>query len=82
MLDIALINICLRVLNNAADRSDYTEELLGLDVEMILRRAIPSHQIREALRFCETKKWAEQGTDEFGQPTWKITAAGKEHLAP
>lgn len=82
MLDISLINTCLRVLNNAADRNDFTEELVGLDVEMIQRRPIPSHQIRESLRFCESKQWATQATDDFGQPTWKITAAGKTHIAP
>lgn len=82
MLDISLINTCLRVLNNAADRDDFTEELVGLDVEMILRRPIPTHQIREALRFCEGKQWATQGSDDFGQPTWKITTAGKTHIAP
>jgi hypothetical protein len=77
MLDIALINLVLRVLNNAIDRRDYTEELVGLDVEMISRRAIPTHQIREALRFCQSKGWAKEASDDYGQPIWQLTAAGE-----
>jgi hypothetical protein len=77
MLDLALIATIVRVLNNAANRSDYTEELVGIDCQMILHRAIPTHQIREALRFCEQKGWAKAGEDDFGQPTWKITEAGQ-----
>jgi hypothetical protein len=79
-LDITLISIVLKVLNNAADRPDYTEELVGLDVEMIARRTIPSHQIRDALRFAQQKGWAKEGTDDFGQPTWSLTDAGKLKL--
>lgn len=81
MLDISLIQTILRVLNNADGRADFTEELVGIDCEMILRRAIPTHQIREALRFAEQKQWAKSGTDDFGQPTWAITTAGKDRLS-
>jgi hypothetical protein len=77
MLDIALNLTVLRVLNNNQDRTDYTEELIALDVEMINRKPIPSHQIREALRFAQGKGWAKQGSDDFGQPIWQLTEAGK-----
>lgn len=76
-LDITLITTVLRVLNNAADRPDFTEELVGLDVEMINRRPVPTHQIREALRYAQQKGWAKEGADDFGQPIWQITDAGK-----
>lgn len=76
-VDLTLIATILRALNNADSHRDYTEELVGIDAEMILRRPIPTHQIREALVFCKQKGWATEGTDDFSQPIWKITEAGQ-----
>jgi hypothetical protein len=76
-VDIALISTVLRVLNNAESHRDYTEELIGLDAELILRRPIPTHQIRDALVQCRNKSWASEASDDFGLPIWKITEAGR-----
>lgn len=75
-VDIPLINTVLRVLDNAQGHRDYTEELIGLDAEVILRKPIPTHQLRDALTFCKHKLWAETAIDDFGQPIWKITESG------
>jgi hypothetical protein len=76
-VDIQLITTILRVLNNAEEHRDYTEELVGLDIELILRRPIPTHQIRDALVQCRAHGWAVEASDDFGQPIWKITEAGR-----
>jgi hypothetical protein len=78
MVDLALIRTVLEVLSN--NGRPMTEELVGIDVEVKLRRPSIAHLIRGALRQCTHTCWATEAEDEWGQPTFKITADGVEKL--
>jgi hypothetical protein len=78
MVDLALVRTVLEVLSN--NGRPMTEELVGIDVEVKLRRPSIAHLIRGALRDCTNNRWATEDCDEWGQPTFKITPAGVEKL--
>jgi hypothetical protein len=78
--DLTLIKTALRVLSNNANRDNLTEELVGVDIETILRRPLAVHQVRDALMECQRHGWAKEDQDDFGLPTWVITPAGEAKL--
>ena len=75
-VDITLVRAALRALKNCQGRDDVTEEVLGYDVEAILRRPVISHQLRGALVDMKTRGWVTEDLDTWGLPTWSITDAG------
>jgi hypothetical protein len=82
MVDLPLSKTMLQCLANAAagGLSDYTEELLALDTESVLRRPISTATFRSTLQQFADRSWAKASTDPWGLPTWSITEAGKEQL--
>lgn len=78
MVDIALVRTVLQVLSN--NGRPMTVELVGIDVEVILRRPSIEHQIRQALQHCARERWAVEDCDEWGQATFKIQPLGIEQL--
>ena len=78
MVDLALVRTVLQVLSN--NGRPMTVELIGIDVEVVLRRPSIEHQIRQVLMDCTHNKWATEDCDEWGQATFRITAAGVEKL--
>lgn len=79
-VDITLIKTALRVLANNGGRENLTEEIVGIDVETIIRRPLAAHQVREALMECKSRGWASEDVDTFGFPTWSITDEGSRNL--
>jgi hypothetical protein len=80
MVDLTLLKTALKVLSNNTNRENLTEELIGFDIETILRRPLAAHQIRDALMECQRHDWAKEDQDDFGLPTWSITPAGEAKL--
>ena len=78
MVDLALVRTVLEVLSN--NGRAMTEELVGIDVEVKLRRPSIAHLIRGALRDCTHNRWAVEDCDEWGQATFKVLPAGIEKL--
>jgi len=76
-IDITLIAAVLRVLLNNAGRPAMTEELVGIDCEVIMRRPLIADNVRAALLECAAHAWAVESADEFARPLWTITEAGK-----
>ena len=79
-IDLTLVKTALKVLSNNANRDNLTEELVGVDIETIIRRPLAAHQIRDALMECHRHNWATEGQDDFGIPTWSITPGGEAKL--
>lgn len=79
-IDLALVKTTLRVLSNSVGRDNLTEELVGVDIDIILRRPLATHQIRDALMECQRHGWAKEDQDDFGLPTWSITPEGEAKL--
>lgn len=79
MVDLELVRSTLSVL--AANGRAMTEELIGIDVEVLRRKPSVLHQIRAALMELGRHGWAKEGEDEWGMPTWTITVAGMEKNA-
>jgi len=77
-VDISLIRGSLNVLANNAARGPITEEVIALDLEVMLRRPAIAHQVRAALVWAQQQGWTAETVDEWGLPTWKLTAAGIE----
>jgi hypothetical protein len=80
-VDIGLVKTALRVLDNNRGRADLTEEVIGLDIQTILRRPLAAHQVRDALAECRRHDWAAEAQDDFGLPTWRITEQGTRKLS-
>jgi hypothetical protein len=78
MVDLALIRTVLQVLSN--NGRPMTVELIGIDVEVVLRRPSIEHQIRQAIAECVHNRWAVEDCDEWGQATFKVLPAGIEKL--
>lgn len=78
--DLTLIKTALRILSNNSGRDNLTEELVGVDIETILRRPLAAHQVRDALMECKRHGWATEDQDDFGLPTWSITLDGELKL--
>jgi len=80
MVDLTLIKTVLRVLSNNASRANLSEEVIGIDCETILRKPLPTHQVKAALAQCTLRAWALERCDDFGLPVWNITPAGQMKL--
>ena len=80
LIDLTLVKTALKVLSNSAGRQNLTEELVGVDIDVILRRPLAAHQVRDALMECQRHGWAKEDQDDFGLPIWSITPAGETKL--
>jgi phosphopantetheinyl transferase len=79
-VDLTLVKTALRVLSNNGGRANLTEEVIGIDIETILRRPLAVHQVLDALAECARQEWAHEEKDDFGLPVWHITIKGEEKL--
>lgn len=79
-VDLTLVKTALRILSNNGGRDNLTEELVGVDIETILRKPLAAHQVRDALMECQRHGWAIEDQDDFGLPTWRITPEGEQKL--
>ena len=79
-VDLTLVKTALRVLSNNGGRANLTEEVIGIDIETILRKPLAVHQVREALSECARQGWAQEEQDDFGLPVWHITPNGEVKL--
>jgi hypothetical protein len=77
MTDVVLVRAALKVLvNNAGRGIGMTEELVGIEIETMLRRPCTAQQVRGALSECRKRNWAVEESDTWGQPMWRATEAG------
>jgi hypothetical protein len=79
-VDLTLVKTALRVLSNNSSSANPTEEVIGIDIQTILRKPLAVHQVREALSECARHGWAQEEQDDFGLPVWHITPNGEVKL--